>query len=125
MKLFASILLTLSFAALAAAQTFLAFSVSNVVRTKDNVYTAEKNTVDTHGEKSAGDYAYHFITFKTEGCTHVPGKGATAIFLGFPNGNAELQFSDGGTCKVDVTESDNYKIGSDGKMIIAPESLRH
>lgn len=87
---------------------FSAFSVSNVQKVGDNVYHAVKNTVDTHGEASAGDDTYPFIIFKTENCTHDPGKDATAIYLELPNGDAELQFSDGGTCKVDVTESNNY-----------------
>lgn len=87
---------------------FSAFSVSNVKKVGDNAYHAEKHTVDTHGEASAGDNTYPFIIFKTENCTHVPGAGASAIYLELPSGDAELQFSDGGTCKVDVTESNNY-----------------
>lgn len=117
MKLFASILLILSFAVSAAAQNptatgtrtkYTIFSVSNVVQVEDNVYTAEKNTVDAHGEATAGDIVYQHIAFKTEGCMHVPGSGATAIYIQIPDGSVKLLFSDGGTCKVDVTES-TYK----------------
>jgi len=94
---------------------FSAFSVSNVKKVGDNAYHAEKNTVNTHGEATAGDDTYPYIIFKTENCTHVPGEDATAIYLELPNGDAELQFSDGGTCKVDVTESNNNYGVSDVK----------
>jgi hypothetical protein len=99
MKLFASILLTFALVSLATAAPITAFSVSNIVRTGDNTYTADKNTVDTHGEKTPGDGIASHITIKTTDCTHVPGSGATAIYLTTPNGT-EVLFSDGGTCKV-------------------------
>jgi hypothetical protein len=103
--LFASALL-LSFAALASAQTFKAITVSNVARTGDNVYTAEKYTNDTHGEASAADMTYRYITFKTGGCKHSPAVGATAIYLRSSDGsNDKLIFSDGGACAVNLVES--------------------
>jgi hypothetical protein len=85
--------------------TIKAFSVNNVVRVKDNIYTAEKYIADTHGEANAGDIAEQYITFKTEGCLHNPAANTSAIYVTTPSG-ARLIFSDGGTCTVDVMQSD-------------------
>jgi hypothetical protein len=99
MKTFFASILILAFATLASAQTFKAFSVTNVVKVGDNTYTAEKYIVDTHGEANAGDAAQQYITFTTEGCKHNPGKDVTAIYLMSPSGD-RLLFSDSGTCNV-------------------------
>jgi hypothetical protein len=113
MKILASILLALSFAALAAAQpTYIAFSVNNVVRVGDNVYTAEKYVVDTHGEANAGDAASQYIMFKTEGCRHIPGATATAIYATTYAG-AKIIFSDGPSCTVKTVRSTPYKIAEE------------
>ena len=105
MKIIASAILTLSLAALASAATINVISVSNVVRVKDNVYTAEKNTVDTHGEASAADIVGRYLTIKTEGCRHIPGANVTAIYLRPANGDDKIIFSDGPSCTVTVVES--------------------
>jgi hypothetical protein len=106
MKTFFASILILAFSALASAQTFKAFSVTNVVKVGDNTYTAEKYIVDTHGEANAGDVAQKYITFKTEGCKHVPSANASAIWLNQSwDGSGKLIFSDGPSCKVDVMES--------------------
>jgi hypothetical protein len=106
MKIFASLILILSTAALASAATIQAFSVDNVIRVKDNLYTAEKYVVDTHGEPNAGDILGRYITFKTEGCLHNPGANVSAIYLRTPQGD-KIIFSDGGACRVDVVQSDD------------------
>jgi hypothetical protein len=114
MKIIASALLILSLATLATAQNipvvtatapYMALSVDNVVRVKDNVYTAEKNTVDTHGEASAADIVGRYLTIKTEGCRHIPGANVTAIYLRPANGGDKIIFSDGPSCTVTVVES--------------------
>ncbi len=102
MKLFASILLTLAFATIAAAQTkIIAFSVTDVQKTSDNVYSATASTVKQYGKSVPVPSNGSALTVTTEGCTHIPAKGGENGIVAV-NGYeaAELLFSSGATCAV-------------------------
>ncbi len=74
-----------------------AYSVTNIHRVADNVYTADADVV-TADKAPLGNVPAH-ETITTAGCDHVPGRGATAIIVTTPDGTRIL-FSDGGTCQV-------------------------
>ena len=107
MKLFASILLTLSLAAIAAAQTITAYSVTDLALNvkSANTYSATVNITNRpHATLPAGQAVLNngaAITITTQNCTHVPVKGETGIITGRA-GSADrtLLFSNGGSCAV-------------------------
>ncbi len=68
---------------------FVAYSVSNIQLVSPDVYQADAGH---HGKVEP-------ITIKTEGCKHVPAKGAGAIIFGNAHSSGIL-FSDGGRCEV-------------------------
>jgi len=101
MKLFASILLILSFASMAAAQTStVAYTVANVQRTADDTYSVSVDDTKVPTNKKipipANGTALFIITI---GCKHVPGAGENGIVLTGPLGNS-LLFGNGETCKI-------------------------
>jgi hypothetical protein len=107
MKLFASILLTLSLAAAAAAQTITAYSVTDLALNvkSANTYSATVSITNRpHATLPAGSAVLNngaAITITTQNCTHVPVKGETGIITGRA-GSADrtLLFSNGGSCAV-------------------------
>jgi len=80
------------------ASTYTAFSVADVSKTSDNVYTASKNIAADKLAKAGKDVNDN-VTILTTGCDHATTKGESAIILTGPNGTTIL-FSNGGTCKV-------------------------
>lgn len=96
-------------AALLFASTFTAYSVSNVVNTADNTYTADRNTGSNpptladdpkNPPTKAGADVADKITILTSGCVHGTTPGETGVVLTGPNG-ATITFSGGGlSCKV-------------------------
>src|SRR5271157_4762677 len=99
MKLFASILLTLSVAAVAAAQTYTAYSVTDLANPAGNVYTA---TVHVSSNKTSPAPIFSngaAVTITTTGCGYVPAEGDSAIVSNGPLGRT-LLFSSGASCAV-------------------------
>ena len=74
-----------------------AYSVANIKRVADNVYTADANVVTGKNVPLSGVPAHETIT--TTGCEHTPGQGASAIIVTTDAGTRIL-FSDGSTCTV-------------------------
>ena len=107
MKLFASILLTLSLATLAVAAPFTAFSVTSLTRTVNgsingvptSVYRATVSTSKTSTKSVVPFINGDQIIIATTECDHVPATGETAIVSNGPLGQS-LLFSGGITCKV-------------------------
>jgi hypothetical protein len=100
MKLFALILLTLSIASLAAAQTtYTAYTVAGVQLVAPDTYTATVNDVNAPGSKAPIPANGSVIRFATTPCTHVPATDESAIVSDGPRGRS-LLFSNGGTCAI-------------------------
>lgn len=100
MKLFASILLILSLASLAAAKsTYTAYSVADVQQTSTDAYTATIDIVNVPGSKAPIPSNGSAIRIATTGCAHVPAKDETAIVSDGPLGRS-LLFTSGATCVI-------------------------
>jgi hypothetical protein len=100
MKLFASLLLILSFAPLAAAKTYTAYTVAGVRRTAADVYAATVDDSNAPGSKAPIPPNGTALIVATNGCSHVPGNGGeSGIILNGPLGRS-LTFANGETCAI-------------------------
>lgn len=105
MKLFTAVVLTLSLATIAAANTISAYSVTNITQKSANVYSATLNIVN--GKPTTPEPGTRVLRngdaliITTTGCDRVPAKDESAIVTGRVGSAARtLLFSSGATCKV-------------------------
>ena len=103
MKIIATILLTLCFATLAAAQKYSAYTVAGVQQTSPDVYTATVNIVAYKADRVTPIPPNgSLLRITTTGCAHMP-TNETAIVSDGPLGRS-LLFSGGMTCKITKIE---------------------
>lgn len=91
----ASLLSTMLFTHAVTKSKFLAYSVSDIVKTADDSYTA--TMVAAPGAKPGEPQLS--LTITTKDCKHVPTTGETGIVVSGARGNAII-FANGGRCEV-------------------------
>ena len=102
MKALASILLLLSLAAIAAAQTYTAYSVTNIQPSADSIVVTVNVTggrATAHRSNAAEWSNGDVLNLSVYGCEGTPVKGENGIIAKGPNGWSILT-SGGATCRV-------------------------